>query len=115
MYLKYDINLSLSLCIIALIGCNLLNIGILLTYYYDNLSDKNEWVGVLSIRYYQFIIFGYFGMFYYYIILSFIFIAISDYKLIEIVYPDDIYSTNTLIDKFKKTYYSLKDIFEYIF
>jgi hypothetical protein len=115
LYLKYDINLSLSLCIIALIGCNLLNIGILLTYYYDNLSDKNEWVGVLSIRYYQFIIFGYFGMFYYYIILSFIFIAISDYKLIGIVYYDNIYSTNILIDRFKKTYYSLKDIFEYIF
>ena len=54
-------------------------------------------------------------MFYYYIILSFIFIAISDYKLIEIVYYDNIYSTNIVIDRFKKTYYSLKDIFEYIF
>ena len=107
--LKYDIYLSLSICIISLIGCNLLNIGILLTYYYDNLEDENEWVGVLSIRYYQFIFFGYISMLYYYHLLIFIFIAITGYKMIGII-SSDLETSETLIDKFRSSYKKITDI-----
>ena len=107
--LKYDIYLSLSICIISLIGCNLLNIGILLTYYYDNLEEENEWVGVLSIRYYQFIFFGYISMLYYYHLLIFIFIAITGYKMIGII-SSDLETSETLIDKFRSSYKKITDI-----
>ena len=51
-------------------------------------------VGVLSIRYYQFIIFGYFGMFYYYIILYYI--------ILFFIYKINIIKANTLKIKILK-------------
>ena len=98
--LLYDLYLSLTICTIGLIGCIFLNIGIAITGYYDNLEEENQWVGVLSIRYYQFIIFGYIGMLYYYNLLIFIFIALSGYKIIKILKSDP-NSSDALIDRLK--------------
>ena len=102
--LFYNIILSSIICSIAFIESNLLNCGITLTNFNDTLNKKNHWVGVLSIRYYQYLIFGYFGMIYYYSLFFFFFLLLSSIKLIELLSNDDdkrYKSRDNLIDRIR--------------